>query len=112
LEFDGILYASAQVGAVPEIPEPSPGVILHELTDEELQQHNVVFFREAALVEQLIDGVGEKNDETGTIRESSLGIEPNSSKVVKVTGIDYSYNNLYIDIDDKPKDFMSELIDF
>lgn len=52
LGFDGILYASAQVGAVPDVPEPTPYVTLRELSEEDLGRHNVALFGAAARVRQ------------------------------------------------------------
>ena len=49
LNFDGMLFASAQLGSVPE-PEPTSYAILHELSEEELLLHNVVLLGEAARV--------------------------------------------------------------
>jgi hypothetical protein len=50
LSLDGILYASSQLGSIPETPEPKPYVDTTELTDEELALHNVVLFGAASCV--------------------------------------------------------------
>jgi hypothetical protein len=93
LKFDGILYASAQVGAISDDDQDSDSSIrVHELTDAELQKHNVVLFGKAVIVE------GSKNVGGINIEDSTpvLRFEPGSENSVKVQRVKYDYNRVYI----------------
>jgi hypothetical protein len=57
LGFDGILYASVQLGEV-EKPEPSHYVTVVDLTDKELAQHNVVLFGPGSRLLRIVDAEG------------------------------------------------------
>ena len=71
LGFDGILYASAQLGAVPDEPEP----VWEELTEAELRQYNVVLFG-----------------------NTSLTFKADSAKGVKIKNVTYTHEQIYIDL--------------
>ncbi len=69
LGFDGILYASAQVGIVPDDSEP----VFDDLKESELRRHNVVLFGEA-----------------------KLAFQANSAHLVKVKSVTYSHEPTFI----------------
>jgi hypothetical protein len=102
LGLDGILYASAQVGAVPEVPEPSPYVITHELSNEELAEHNVVLFGEAATVGQSAADI-QKQDQQGENhpQSASLSFRANSAHAVRVKAVKYTHERAYVPDDDR-----------
>lgn len=93
LVLDGILYASAQVGAVPEVPEPRSNVRIHELPDEELARHNVVVLGRGSRVvsERAAETVGHPVKPDGC-----LALEPASVHTVSVNGVQYSYERVYV----------------
>jgi hypothetical protein len=96
LRFDGILYASAQIGSVAdEFEEPTPYVHVQELTDDELGQHNIVLFGEAAIVLQETQ-IHIENNVVATPSGGVLSYETNSARVVRVTGVNYSFEIYYV----------------
>jgi hypothetical protein len=84
LGLDGVLYASAQVGATPEPAEPKNFVLVQDLTPEELARHNVVLFGSAARV------VNAKHNEPGKRRKAILRYVKRSGLGVTVSAVNYS----------------------
>ena len=93
LPLDGILYASAQVGAVPEGWEPAGRTA--RLSNEELEQHNVVLFRDAARV---VIEKGGKGD-SGMPADGTLRIERDGVSARRVTGVRYEHTRHYFPCD-------------
>ena len=87
LGFDGILYGSAQVGAITP-PEPGERRVIEigELTDDELKQYNVVLFGNAGAVK----GVDEHPLPPG------LDFDPKGTTSRVITGVTYSHEWLYV----------------
>jgi RES domain len=54
LSLDGILYASAQLGSIPDPSDLKIYINLLELTDEDLALHNVVLFGAASRVDRAL----------------------------------------------------------
>ncbi len=98
LGLDGILYASAQVGAVPEPPEPSLYVHIRELTDEELAQHNVALFGSASRV--IVAGSSEAPGYTSPNHETdaagTLKVQPETVRARSVSSVSYTHELQYI----------------
>ena len=85
LGFDGILYSSAQVGAIrDEIEENSWTVNGKELSDEELNNCNLALFRESSLIQ---------SDDRDCL---TLSIQEDKIKIKKVTSVRYSHERDYI----------------
>ncbi len=85
LGFDGILYASAQTGTLSaELEEPSHDVHDRGLTETELSQHNIVLFGQQGTVSH------------SEQPEGLLTYQPNSARVVQVTGVHYDYEARYL----------------
>lgn len=107
LELDGILYASAQVGAVPDPPEPSLYVRMHELTDEELAQQNVALF---GLASRIIGATSPDAPEcTSPERQADaagiLKIVPESVRARLVSSVSYAHKWEYIYDPDRLDEF-------
>ena len=82
LGFDGILYGSAQVGAVTPPESGERRVIeIRDLTDEELSQYNVVLLGDAGAV---------KGGEEHSV-SSGLDFDPKGTAPRLITGITYSH---------------------
>lgn len=90
LELDGILYASAQVGAVPEEAHHENYINVEELRADDLAQHNVVIF-------------DDKVWNQGTSREdgkalpsiAKLSLTVDSIQAILVTSVSYRYEQHY-----------------
>lgn len=92
LGFDGILYGSAQLGAVPEDDhEPSLFVNMHELSEEELKKHNIVLFGDAAIVE--VSGEDISPEANSSV---SLQFQKDSLHSVNITMVNYTHERAYI----------------
>lgn len=91
LQFDGILYASAQVGAVPDEEYDDHYVNVEELTDEELAEHNVAIFN---------DDIWTQNPLRGSIPGQRvaprLSLMEESVQAVMVASVTYSYRRHYL----------------
>lgn len=84
LGFDGILYASAQVGAVPDEDYDDHYVNVEQLTDDELAQHNVVIFDDDMWNQDLL------SDGTADPRTAAqLSLIEDSVQAVMVTSVAY-----------------------
>ncbi len=93
LKFDGILYASAQVGAVPDehldlLPYNNAKIA----SRDEMGQYNVVLFGEMMPTQNNITGDAQsKISNTASESFTSLALQNGSVKTVKVKGIKYNY---------------------
>lgn len=106
LGFDGILYASAQVGAITEESDPSPIVQMGELSDDDLKKHNVVLLGKAAIVKQTT--VSAETGEAPYPKSSptwSLAFQADSARIVRVTGVKYDHSCIIISDQGRPPDF-------
>lgn len=90
LGFDGILYASAQVGAVPDEEDDDHYVNVRELSDDELAEHNVVIFNDDMWNQDV--SVGPPGSSAG----ARLALIEDSVQAVMVTSVAYTYRRHYI----------------
>lgn len=89
LGFNGILYGSAQLGAVPE-NDSEPNFWTHELSDEDLREHNIVLFGDAATV----DTTGEVTAPYST-PHCDLLFHSDSVHAVKISKVHYTHEVAY-----------------
>ena len=92
LGFDGILYASAQIGAVPdEDYDDDHYVNVEELSDEELAEHNVAIFNDDVWNQDHLSG-----GIPGPPSAALLSLIEDSVQAVMVTSVAYSYRQHYL----------------
>lgn len=99
LGFDGILYASAQIGAVPEQEEPSPYIYHRELGEDRLAEHNLVLLGSAASITRKPPTPTEQLDDQGAVAaeyHQTLVVDPSSVEVRIVKSVTYSHDIEYI----------------
>jgi RES domain len=91
LGFDGILYASAQVGAVPDEAYHEHYINVEKLSTDELAQHNVVIFN---------DDVWSRTSSCGYAPHSrppaKLSLVEDSVEAIMVTSVAYRYQQHYL----------------
>jgi hypothetical protein len=88
LGLDGILYGSAQVGAVPEPEYGYPYVNIEEMSDDELAQQNVV----------LLGSAGSVAGETRRVAEEQTALEivADTVKPTVVSSVTYEHRRHYL----------------
>ena len=94
LSLDGILYASAQLGAIPETPQPKPYVRITELTNEELALHNVVLFGAASRVVEAATSDGPNHHPEPSQEPhpaEALKVDPETTSVRIINSVSYMH---------------------
>lgn len=99
LGLDGLLYASAQVGAIPPDRSDEDGYFRpSELDEAELHQHNVVLFRVATETPNLDGGkpAREGLSQLGSPNMPDLAFEDGSGEVWRITAISHEHERVYL----------------
>ncbi|MDE0330567.1 MAG: RES family NAD+ phosphorylase [Nitrospinae bacterium] len=97
LSFDGMLYASAQLGSVPRIPRPTSYSRLHKLKDKKLGYHNVVLLGAAARVDlgdeptTAYPELGEGWTLLASPEPAMLSLCSDSVRCVRITAVSYRH---------------------
>ena len=99
LKLDGILYASAQIGEIPDDDPLSNSLHLQNLTREELKSYNIVIFGETP------------REESDSIIWLTMELYPSLSFVsesintVEVNGVKYNFEKAYIPLKETKPEF-------
>ena len=102
LGFDGMLYASAQLGSVPRIPNPTSYIRRHKLRDKDLSYHNVVLLGTAARVDlrnepmAAYSELGEWWTPSNPPEPAVLSYCADSARCVNIMAVSYRHRRTFI----------------
>lgn len=101
LGLDGILYASAQLGAVPDEAYHEHYVDVEQLSSDELAQHNVVILNDDAWTRTASSGFDRGSEST-----AQLSLIEESVEAIMVTSVAYRYQQHYLLDEDADEAFV------
>ena len=110
LNFDGMLFASAQLGSFPETPESTFYTKPHDLSGENLRLHNIVLLGESARVNVGDEPKAAKNKAFNAgwtppepTEPAALSYCVDSADTFRITAVSYQHERKYITDPDDPE---------